>query len=70
MRTGQLSFATFYQGDCKMDFNPTCYRTEAQYSHVTSIVQVDEPKEGHKFGFDIVLKRSVQTYVKVEPFES
>lgn len=65
-----FSFIIFYQGDSKRDFNPTCYRTEAQYSHMTTTVQVMEPKEGQTFGFDIVLKRRVQTYVEVETFES
>ncbi|XP_031608597.1 phosphoethanolamine methyltransferase isoform X2 [Oreochromis aureus] len=53
-------------GDSKRDFNPTCYRTEAQYSHITTTVQVTEPKEGQTFGFDIVLKRRVQTYVEMK----
>lgn len=70
MEISLFSFIIFYQGDSKMDFNPTCYRTEAQYSHMTTTVQVTEPKEGQTFGFDIVLKRRVQTYVEVETFES
>ena len=55
----------FYQGDSKRDFNPTCYRTEAQYSHLVSSLQVEVPEGGQKFGFDIVLKKKVQAYVEV-----
>uniref|UniRef100_A0A665XEH2 phosphoethanolamine N-methyltransferase n=1 Tax=Echeneis naucrates TaxID=173247 RepID=A0A665XEH2_ECHNA len=53
-------------GDSKRDFNPTCYRTEAQYSHLVSSVQVEEPDRAQTFGFDIVLKRKVQTYVEMK----
>lgn len=52
-------------GDSKRDFNPTCYRTEAQYSHMTTSVQVEAAKET-KFGFDIVLKKKVRTYVEMK----
>lgn len=52
----------FCQGDSKRDFNPTCYRTEEQYSHMVSSVQMEGSE---KFGFDIVLKKKVQTYVEV-----
>lgn len=61
-----LKLVTFYQGDSKRDFNPTCYRTEAEYSHLVSSMQVEGPDEGLEFGFDIVMKKKVQTYVEVE----
>uniref|UniRef100_A0A3Q3JGT8 phosphoethanolamine N-methyltransferase n=1 Tax=Monopterus albus TaxID=43700 RepID=A0A3Q3JGT8_MONAL len=53
-------------GDGKRDFNPTCYRTEAQYTHLVQSVQVEGPEGGQTFGFDIVLKRKVQTYVEMK----
>lgn len=61
---------TFYPGDSKRDFNPTCYRTEAQYSHVVSSVQAEGPEGSQMFGFDIVLKKKVQAYVEVESLKS
>lgn len=57
---------TFYQGDSKRDFNPTCYRTDAQYSHLVQSVQAEEPKGGQKSGFDIVLKKKVKAYIEVQ----
>ncbi|XP_042275015.1 phosphoethanolamine methyltransferase isoform X2 [Thunnus maccoyii] len=53
-------------GDCKRDFNPTCYRTEAQYNHLISTVQMEDTDGGQKFGFDVVLKRKVQTYIEMK----
>ncbi|KAM9377274.1 phosphoethanolamine methyltransferase isoform 2-T2 [Pholidichthys leucotaenia] len=53
-------------GDSKRDFNPTCYRTEAQYSQVASSTQVEEPKMGQTFGFDTVFKKKIQTYVEMK----
>ncbi|XP_061582298.1 phosphoethanolamine methyltransferase isoform X2 [Cololabis saira] len=53
-------------GDSKRDFNPTLYRSEAQYSHLASSVQVDAPDAGQTFGFEIVLKKKVQTYVEMK----
>lgn len=60
------SFQTPFPGDSKRDFNPTCYRTDAQYSHMVSTIVEDVPEKEQKFGFDIVLKKKVQTYVEVE----
>ncbi|XP_071773432.1 phosphoethanolamine methyltransferase [Centroberyx gerrardi] len=53
-------------GDCKRDFNPTHYRTQAQYSHLMTSAQWEEPEGAKKFGFDIVLTKKVQTYVKMK----
>ncbi|XP_029917786.1 phosphoethanolamine methyltransferase isoform X2 [Myripristis murdjan] len=53
-------------GDCKRDFNPTHYRTQAQYSHLMTSAQWEEPQGAEKFGFDIVLTKKVQTYVKMK----
>ncbi|XP_034399254.1 phosphoethanolamine methyltransferase isoform X2 [Cyclopterus lumpus] len=53
-------------GDSKRDFNPTCYRTEAEYSHIVLSLQVEEPEGGQMFGFDIVLKKKVQAYVEMK----
>lgn len=56
--------STFFTGDSKRDFNPTLYRSEAQYTHLVSSLEVEAP-QGQKFGFDVVLKKKVQTYVEV-----
>ncbi|XP_074504801.1 uncharacterized protein LOC141775384 [Sebastes fasciatus] len=53
-------------GDSKRDFNPTCYRTEAQYNHMVTSQQMETPKGGQTFGFDIVLKKKVQAYVEMK----
>jgi len=53
-------------GDCKVDFNPTCYRSEAQYNHLVSSAQWQDRDGGHKFGFDMVLKRKVKTYIEMK----
>ncbi|XP_047441495.1 phosphoethanolamine methyltransferase isoform X2 [Mugil cephalus] len=53
-------------GDSKRDFNPTCYRTEKQYNDLVSSVQVKGPEEGQTFGFDVVLKKRVRTYVAMK----
>ncbi|XP_028271801.1 phosphoethanolamine methyltransferase [Parambassis ranga] len=56
----------YRSGDCKRDFNPTCYRTEQQYTHLASSVQVEGTEAGQMFGFDIVLKKKVHTYVQMK----
>nr|XP_057918790.1 phosphoethanolamine methyltransferase isoform X2 [Doryrhamphus excisus] len=53
-------------GDCKREFNPTHYRTEAQYNHLTRSVQVEDQKAGLCFGLDIVLRKRIQTYIEVK----
>ncbi|KAJ3587507.1 hypothetical protein NHX12_011104 [Muraenolepis orangiensis] len=53
-------------GDCKRDFNPTHYRTQAEYSHLITSAQLTEPEGQQSFGFDIVLTKRVQTYVKMK----
>ncbi|KAM9740956.1 phosphoethanolamine methyltransferase isoform 2-T2 [Menidia menidia] len=53
-------------GDSKRDFNPTYYRSEAQYSHTASSVQVEGPDGGKKFGFETVMRKKVQTYVEMK----
>ncbi|KAM9833023.1 phosphoethanolamine methyltransferase isoform 1-T1 [Syngnathus typhle] len=53
-------------GDCKREFNPTCYRTEAQYNHLTTSVQVEDEQGAQKFGFNIILRKRVKTYVEMK----
>lgn len=65
-----LSSRALSPGDSKRDFNPTCYRTDAQYSHMVSTAEEDVPEKGQKFGFDIVMKKKVQTYIEVESSDS
>ncbi|KAM9795263.1 phosphoethanolamine methyltransferase [Neosynchiropus ocellatus] len=52
-------------GDSKRDFNPTCYRTEAQYGQLISSAQTEEAPE-QRFGFDVVMKRRVQAYIAMK----
>ncbi|XP_057204825.1 phosphoethanolamine methyltransferase isoform X2 [Triplophysa rosa] len=68
---GHLFFreSCFHQsGDSKRDFNPTHYRTPAHYNHLMTSVVLDESEKGGKkcCGFDIVLNKPVQTYVKMK----
>ncbi|KAM6953426.1 phosphoethanolamine methyltransferase [Aplochiton taeniatus] len=54
-------------GDCKRDFNPTHYRSQNQYSHLmTSTVWAEPGGLKQLSGFDIVLNKKVQTYVKMK----
>ncbi|XP_061756323.1 phosphoethanolamine methyltransferase isoform X1 [Nerophis ophidion] len=70
LRPGGLLFfresCNYRSGDCKREFNPTCYRTEVQYNHLTTSVQVEDLQAGHAFGFDVVLRKKVQTYIEVK----
>ena len=54
-------------GDCKRDFNPTHYRTPTLYSHLMTSAQWEgsEGREKQVYGFDIVVNKKVQTYIKV-----
>ncbi|KAM9496104.1 phosphoethanolamine methyltransferase [Clarias gariepinus] len=69
--SGYLFFreSCFHQsGDSKRDFNPTHYRSPAHYNHlITSVIWV-ESGDGCKqsYGFDTVLSRTVQTYIKMK----
>ncbi|XP_053304363.1 uncharacterized protein LOC128466925 [Spea bombifrons] len=62
---GYLFFreSCFYQsGDSERTFNPTFYRTPAQYNHlITSVTSTS----GNN-GFEIVMSKSVQTYIKIK----
>ncbi|KAG8563597.1 hypothetical protein GDO81_016148 [Engystomops pustulosus] len=51
----------FQSGDCERTFNPTVYRTPARYNHLLTSVTL---KSGD-YGFEIVMSKSVQTYIKV-----
>ncbi|XP_051506125.1 uncharacterized protein LOC127413219 [Myxocyprinus asiaticus] len=68
---GYLFFreSCFHQsGNIKRDFNPTHYRTPAHYNHLMISVVLDESeKMGKKcYGFDMVLNKTVQTYIKIK----
>ncbi|XP_056092994.1 phosphoethanolamine methyltransferase isoform X1 [Rhinichthys klamathensis goyatoka] len=68
---GYLFFreSCFHQsGDSKRDFNPTHYRTPAHYNHLMTSVLLDESEKTEKkcYGFDMVLSKTVQTYVKMK----
>ncbi|XP_017572374.1 phosphoethanolamine methyltransferase isoform X1 [Pygocentrus nattereri] len=68
---GYLFFreSCFHQsGDCKRDFNPTHYRTPAHYNHLMTSVMWEKSEESGKqsYGFDTVLCRTVQTYIKMK----
>ncbi|XP_019739480.1 phosphoethanolamine methyltransferase isoform X3 [Hippocampus comes] len=53
-------------GNCKREFNPTRYRTENQYNHMTASVQVEDEEAGQRFGFDIVFRKQVKTYIELK----
>jgi len=53
-------------GDCKRDFNPTHYRTQAEYSHIMTSAAWEDSEASETFGFDIVLTKKIQTYVKLK----
>ncbi|XP_067247838.1 phosphoethanolamine methyltransferase [Chanodichthys erythropterus] len=68
---GYLFFreSCFHQsGDSKRDFNPTHYRSPAHYNHLMTSVLLDESEKMEKkcYGFDMVLSKTVQTYVKMK----
>ncbi|KTF89465.1 hypothetical protein cypCar_00013283 [Cyprinus carpio] len=68
---GHLFFreSCFHQsGDCKRDFNPTHYRSPAYYNHLMTSLLLDESDQTEKkcYGFDMVLNKTVQTYVKMK----
>ncbi|KAK9963740.1 hypothetical protein ABG768_006906 [Culter alburnus] len=68
---GYLFFreSCFHQsGDSKRDFNPTHYRSPAHYNHLMTSVLLDESEKTEKkcYGFDMVLSKTVQTYVKMK----
>ncbi|XP_043931612.1 phosphomethylethanolamine N-methyltransferase-like isoform X2 [Protopterus annectens] len=58
----------FYQsGDSKRFFNPTVYRKPAAYNLLlTSVVQETAGLENKSYGFEIVMSKCVQTYIKVK----
>ncbi|XP_052431047.1 phosphoethanolamine methyltransferase isoform X2 [Carassius gibelio] len=72
LRPGGFLFfreSCFHQsGDCKRDFNPTHYRSPAYYNHLMTSLLLDESDQTEKkcYGFDMVLNKTVQTYVKMK----
>nr|XP_033812629.1 phosphomethylethanolamine N-methyltransferase-like [Geotrypetes seraphini] len=55
----------FQSGDCKRHFNPTLYRTPADYNHLlTSVVHTADTEDSN--GFEIVMSKSVQAYIKIK----
>ncbi|XP_040184807.1 phosphomethylethanolamine N-methyltransferase-like isoform X2 [Rana temporaria] len=62
---GYLFFreSCFYQsGDAERTFNPTVYRTPAQYNYLMTSVTTQSGDRG----FEIVMSKSVQTYIKIK----
>ncbi|XP_060771121.1 phosphoethanolamine methyltransferase isoform X1 [Neoarius graeffei] len=72
LRSGGYLFfreSCFHQsGDSMRDFNPTHYRSPAHYNHLmTSVIWAESGEKGKQhYGFDIVLSRTVQTYIKMK----
>ncbi|XP_078392432.1 LOW QUALITY PROTEIN: phosphoethanolamine methyltransferase, partial [Cetorhinus maximus] len=67
---GYLFFreSCFYQsGNLRRNFNPTVYRLPADYNHILTS-GIDGPKrEGRSvWGFEIVMSKSVQAYIKLK----
>ncbi|XP_043113005.1 phosphoethanolamine N-methyltransferase 3-like [Puntigrus tetrazona] len=70
---GYLFFreSCFYQsGDFKLDFNPAHYRSPACYNHLMTLLLLDESDQTEKkcYGFDMVLHKTLQTYVKMKNY--
>ncbi|XP_058868000.1 uncharacterized protein LOC117398653 isoform X1 [Acipenser ruthenus] len=68
---GYLFFreSCFHQsGDNNRSFNPTLYRSPSQYNHLLTSVVRDDPASGASqgSGFEIVMNKSVQTYIKMK----
>ncbi|RXN28364.1 phosphoethanolamine N-methyltransferase 3-like isoform X2 [Labeo rohita] len=66
---GYLFFreSCFHQsGDRKLNFDPTHYRSPAYYNHLMTSLLLDELEKTEKkcYGFDMVLNKTVHTYVK------
>ncbi|GAA6093047.1 phosphoethanolamine methyltransferase isoform X2 [Tachysurus ichikawai] len=59
-------------GDCKRDFNPTHYRSSAFYNHLMASVTWSESGENSEksYGFDTVLSKTVQTYIKMKKIQN
>ncbi|XP_020779173.1 phosphoethanolamine methyltransferase isoform X2 [Boleophthalmus pectinirostris] len=53
-------------GDFQREFNPTCYRTEAHYTQLITSAQAKDKESAQIFGFDIIMKKQVQTYIKMK----
>ncbi|XP_056898948.1 uncharacterized protein LOC130531151 isoform X2 [Takifugu flavidus] len=53
-------------GDAKLECNPTFYRTDEDYNHLVSSVDIEEPEGGQKIGYKIVLKKKIQAYMKIK----
>ncbi|XP_069036450.1 phosphoethanolamine methyltransferase isoform X2 [Lepisosteus oculatus] len=54
-------------GDRKRSFDPSLYRTPASYNHlVTSAVWAEPGPSSRSYGFEIVMTKSVQTYIKMK----
>lgn len=56
----------YRSGDCRREFNPTCYRTEAEYTRLITSAQTKDPETAQTYGFDTVLKKQVQTYIEMK----
>lgn len=54
-----------FLGDVKVERDPTFYRTDEDYCHLVSSVDIEEPEGGQKIGYKIVLKKKIQAYIKV-----
>ncbi|XP_041038019.1 phosphoethanolamine methyltransferase, partial [Carcharodon carcharias] len=67
---GYLFFreSCFYQsGNLRRNFNPTVYRLPADYNHIlTSGIDGPEKEGGRLWGFEIVMSKSVQAYIKLK----
>ncbi|XP_060742483.1 phosphoethanolamine methyltransferase isoform X2 [Tachysurus vachellii] len=73
--SGYLFFreSCFHQsGDRKRDFNPTHYRSSSLYNHLMASVTWSESGENgeQSYGFDTVLSRTVQTYIKMKKIQN
>jgi phosphoethanolamine N-methyltransferase len=53
-------------GNKDRSFNPTFYRTPADYKALIDFTQIHSPESNSISGFEIVFSRSIQTYIKLK----
>ena len=60
-----ISVLTMFSGDKKREANPSQYRDPSLYNAMFSMltIQTEDPNEVH--GFELVLSRPVNSYIKV-----
>ncbi|XP_051901042.1 phosphoethanolamine methyltransferase isoform X2 [Pristis pectinata] len=56
----------FQSGNVKRSFNPTVYRKPADYNRILTSAVIGPDPGGQLWGFEIVMSKSVQAYIKLK----